>query len=200
MASLGHNGLRQSWLPETCSCYHQACKLVWSHAQLRQELFQEYLENLEVHFVKCEISFEWLMVASPCYITRYLGPLPGVGGAARFLVVGTIDRQRGKTTTGSALDGAVLHSNTGLSSTQYEQIPITFGVWPFWLNPFFFLVNNILAGLWFNCISSFEITLFLLADLLFQHRALFQCYGLVKWLQIHYVNWSRVFFSNDLST
>ena len=30
------------------------------------------------------------------------------------------------------------HSNTGLSSTQYEQIPIIFGVWPFWLTPFFF--------------------------------------------------------------
>ena len=29
------------------------------------------------------------------------------------------------------------HSNTGLSSTQYEQIPIIFGVWPFWLIPFF---------------------------------------------------------------
>ena len=30
------------------------------------------------------------------------------------------------------------HSNAGLSSTQYEQIPIIFGVWPFWLTPFFF--------------------------------------------------------------
>ena len=29
-------------------------------------------------------------------------------------------------------------SNTGLSSTQYEQIPIIPGVWPFWLTPFFF--------------------------------------------------------------
>ena len=36
-------------------------------------------------------------------------------------------------------------------------------------------VNNILAGLWINCISSVEITLFLLADILLQHRALFQC-------------------------
>ena len=27
---------------------------------------------------------------------------------------------------------------TGLSSTQYEQIPIILGVWPFWLTPFFF--------------------------------------------------------------
>ena len=31
------------------------------------------------------------------------------------------------------------HSNTGLSSTQYEQIPIILGIWPFWLTPFFFL-------------------------------------------------------------
>ena len=30
------------------------------------------------------------------------------------------------------------HSNTGLSCTQYEQIPIIFGFWPFWLTPFFF--------------------------------------------------------------
>ena len=29
-------------------------------------------------------------------------------------------------------------SNTGLSSTQYEQISIILGVWPFWLTPFFF--------------------------------------------------------------
>ena len=29
-------------------------------------------------------------------------------------------------------------SNTVLSSTQYEQIPIILGVWPFWLTPFFF--------------------------------------------------------------
>ena len=47
-------------------------------------------------------------------------------------------RHRGKTTTGSARDGAILHSNTGLSNTQYEQIPIIFGVWPFWLTHFFF--------------------------------------------------------------
>ena len=29
-------------------------------------------------------------------------------------------------------------SNTGLSSTQCEQIPIILGVWPFWLTPFSF--------------------------------------------------------------
>ena len=40
---------------------------------------------------------------------------------------------------------------------------------------FLFSVNNNLAGLWLNWISSVEITLFLLADILLQHRALFQC-------------------------
>ena len=69
------------------------------------------------------------------------------------------------------------HSNTGLSSTQCEQILVILGVWPFWLTPFFFSVNNILAGLWLNCISSVKITLFLLADILLQHTALFECKG-----------------------
>ena len=43
-----------------------------------------------------------------------------------------------------------------------------------------FSVNNILAGLWLNCISSVEIALFLLADISLQYRALFHCKGLVK--------------------
>ena len=38
-----------------------------------------------------------------------------------------------------------------------------------------FPVNNILAGLWLNCICSVEITLFVLANILLQYRALFQC-------------------------
>ena len=67
------------------------------------------------------------------------------------------------------------HSNTGLSSTQYEQIPIIHGVWPFWLTPFFFRSITFWRAYGLNCISSVEITLFLLADILLQHRALFQC-------------------------
>ena len=38
-----------------------------------------------------------------------------------------------------------------------------------------FSVNNILAGLWLNGNSPIEITLLLLADMLLQLRALFQC-------------------------
>ena len=69
-------------------------------------------------------------------------------------------------------------SNTGLSSTQYEQIPIIFKLTrglAILADSHLFLVSNILAGLWLNCISSVEITLFLLADMLLQHRSLFQC-------------------------
>ena len=63
--------------------------------------------------------------------------IQGVGGAVRFLVVGTIGQ--GERPPVSSGWSSVWHrSNTGLSSTQYEQIPIILGVWPFWLTPFFF--------------------------------------------------------------
>ena len=85
-------------------------------------------------------------------------------------------RPRGKTTTGSALDGAVFDITQILAylvhNMSRSQLYLGFGHFG-WLP--FFLVNNILAGLWLNCISSVEITLFLLADILLQHRDLFQC-------------------------
>ena len=46
------------------------------------------------------------------------------------------------------------HSNTGLSSTQYEQIPIILGVRPFWLTPFFFrsiTFWRVMVKLYFLC-------------------------------------------------
>ena len=137
-------------------------------------------------------------------------------------------RPRGKTTTGSALDGAVFDIARILAYLVHimsrSQLYLGFGHFALaafmkiighighfqWLGPndwweisqiwidikpigqmsdepwkFFgytaladsilFSVNNILAGLWLNCISSVEITLFPLADILLQHRALFQC-------------------------
>ena len=45
-------------------------------------------------------------------------------------------------------------SNTGLSSTQYEQIPIILGVWPFWLTPCFFrsiTFGGFMVKLYFLC-------------------------------------------------
>ena len=70
------------------------------------------------------------------------------------------------------------HTNMAWSSVWHRsnmsrsQLYLGFGHFG-WIPSFF--GNNILAGLWWNCISSVEITLFLLADILLQHRALFQC-------------------------
>ena len=99
----------------------------------------------------------------------------GVGGAVRFLVVGTNGKDvrppRGQ-----------LWMEQYLISLQYW--PILYTIWAdpnyIWglailADSLLFSVNNILTGLWLNCISSVEIDLFLLADILLQHRALFQC-------------------------
>ena len=69
-----------------------------------------------------------------------IGPLRVGGGCGCEVSCGGHRRLRGKTTTGSTLDGAVFDITQILaySSTQYEQIPIILGVWPFWLTPFFF--------------------------------------------------------------
>ena len=99
----------------------------------------------------------------------------GVDGAVRFLVVGTIGQEerppRGQLWIEQCL-------------TLLKYWPIKFTIWAdpnyTWglailSDSLLFSVNNILAGLWLNYISSVEITLFLLADILLQHRALFQC-------------------------
>ena len=87
-----------------------------------------------------------------------------------------LDHLRGKTTMGSALDGAVIDNAQILAylvhNMSRSQLYLGFGHFGW---PPSFSVNVILVGFWLNCISSVEITLFLLADLLLQHRTLFQC-------------------------
>ena len=98
------------------------------------------------------------------------------GGWGCEVSCGGHHRPIGKTTTGSALDGAVFDIAQILAYLVHNmsRSQIYFGFGHFgWLPSF--SGNNILAGLWLNCISSVEITLFLLADILLQHWALFQC-------------------------
>ena len=78
------------------------------------------------------------------------------GGWGCEVSCGGHHRLRGKTTTGdsSGWIGVWHRSNTGLSSTQYEQIPIILGVWPFWLTPFFFrsiTFRGLMGKLFFLC-------------------------------------------------
>ena len=109
------------------------------------------------------------------YLTLYVG----LGGAVRFIVVGTIGQEE-RPPQGQ------LWMEQCLTSLKYW--PIWYTIWAdpnyTWglailADSLLFSVNSILAGLWVNCISSVEITLFLLADILLQHRALFQCKGLL---------------------
>ena len=89
----------------------------------------------------------------------------GVGGAVRFLVVGTIDKEE----------------RPPRGQLWMEQYLISLKYWPIWYTVWadpnyiwglailadshFFLVNNLMVGLWLNCISSDEVTLFILADI-----------------------------------
>ena len=98
------------------------------------------------------------------------------GGWGCEVSCGGHHQQRGKTTTGSALDGAVLDLTQILAhlvhNMSISQLYLGFGHFGW---PPSFSINNILASLWLNCISSVDITLFLLADISLQHRSLFQC-------------------------
>ena len=100
----------------------------------------------------------------------------GVGGAVRFLVVGTIGKEERP-------PWGQLWMEQCLTSLKYW--PILYTIWadPNHTWGLAILADSLLfrsttfwrAYLWLNCISSVEITLFLLADILLQHRALFQC-------------------------
>ena len=80
------------------------------------------------------------------------------GGWGCGVPCGGHHQQRGKTTMGSALDGAVLDFTQILAylvhNMNRSQLYLGFGHFR-WLP--FFSVSNILAGLWLNCISSVEI-------------------------------------------
>ena len=115
------------------------------------------------------------VIAAPQIIGLISFCTVGVGGAVRFLVVGTIGQ-------GERPPRGQLWMEQCLTSLKYW--PIQYTIWAdpnyTWglailADSLLFSVNNILAGLWINYISSVEITLFLLADILLQHRALFQC-------------------------
>ena len=68
------------------------------------------------------------------------------------------------------------HSNTGVAYLVHNMSRSNY-IWGLTILSvsLLFSANNILAGLWLNCVSSVEITLFLLANILLQLRALFQC-------------------------
>ena len=93
------------------------------------------------------------------------------GGWGCEISCGGHHRLRGKTT----LDGAVFDIAQILAYLVHNmsRSQLYLGLAILADSLLFFSANSILVGLWLNCISSVEITLFLLADILLQHRALF---------------------------
>ena len=106
----------------------------WVHA-LRQDF------NSPFH---CHLNVEQWLNLPKCHNIDFLKLVSldnGYGcGWGCEVSCGGQHRLRGKTTPqGQLWWRSIWHrSNTGLSSTQYEQIPIILGVWTFWLTPFFF--------------------------------------------------------------
>ena len=109
--------------------------IIWTNAGilLIGPLGTNFSRNLNIFIKKkCIWKYLWQMAA----ILSHLNV--GVGGAVRFLVVSTIGQEERPPRGQLWMEQCLTSSNTGLSSTQYEQIPIILGVWPFWLTPFFF--------------------------------------------------------------
>ena len=128
-----------------------------------------------------------------CHFCRCLGSLLGWVGLWGFLWAPSAKRKDHHGVS-SGWSSTGFHSNTCLSGT-YEQIPIIFGVRLFWRTPFFFrsiTFWRFMVKLYFICWNySLSSGCHIIAA-----QGLVSWKDLVKWLQIHYVNWSRVFFSN----
>ena len=73
-----------------------------------------------------------------CFFLTLLHARNGMVGLWGFLWWAPSARRKDHHGVSSGWSSVWHRSNTGLSSTQYEQIPIILGVWPFWLTPFFF--------------------------------------------------------------
>ena len=67
-------------------------------------------------------------------------------------------------------------SNTGQSSTQYEQIPIILGIWPFWLTPFFLAATKQLYKWYFPSVCPSVCHTFLTMFPSSYHHEIFRSY------------------------
>ena len=93
------------------------------------------IDNLQIQlqiYISCEIVLGWMSQD----LTDYW--LLGWVGLWGFLWWAPSAKGKDHHGVSSGWSSVWHRSNTGLSSTQYEQIPIILGIWPFWLTPFFF--------------------------------------------------------------
>ena len=136
-----------SWpLPKQVLIYHHSIVLLKYVNYLIM-----YIMAIDPHTlpskIMCGMSFEnWVWSVFYCFHYSVLSVILLWGGWGCEVSCGGHHRPRGKTTAkrkdhhgvSSGWSSVWHRSNSGLSSTQYEQIPIILGVWPFWLTPFVF--------------------------------------------------------------
>ena len=93
----------------------------------------------------------------------------------KYVVLGTISKEERQPRGRLWMDEAVFDFTQVLAylvhNMNRSQLYLRYGHFGY----IFFSVNSILVGLWSNCFPSVEIIFFLLADMLLQYWALFQC-------------------------
>ena len=121
-------GPRRTSHPPVCEyCFNGAFTLTvisWCDGAARLMLEMGYKEINRIVYTKCNMVWycgaSWWPAVRIVSCTHFIGPPHWHHGVS------------------SGWSSVWHRSNTGLSSTQYEQIPIILGIWPFWLTPFFF--------------------------------------------------------------
>ena len=133
MVSLGHNELTHwvweiEWLPWFCRWNFETNFLVWK--------LLYFDSNLTVPLAVITTSGNGLVpIRQQTIIWTNDGGWVGLWG---FLWWAPSAKGKDHHGVSSGWSSVWHRSNTGLSSTQYEQILIILGFWPFWLTPFFF--------------------------------------------------------------
>ena len=87
-----------------------------------------------IDWLICSVADALLSITTD-HLQLYNWPGVGLWG---FLWQATSAKRKDHHGVSSGWNSVWHRSNTGLSNTQYELIPIILGVWPFWLTPFFF--------------------------------------------------------------
>ena len=124
----------------------------------------EAIQYIPWNILTALLKFDFAYIDSSYrFIKRFIYILPWQcwGGWGCEVSCGGHHRLRGKTTTGSALDGAVFDIAQILACLVHNmsrsQLYLGLAILA---DSLLFAVNNILTGLWLNCITSVEITLF----------------------------------------
>ena len=144
---------------------------IYKHWIMLRVIWKASASNIE-----CRVFKGLTVLMLLCYVTIICGNVTW-GGWGCEVSCGGHHRPRGKTTTGSALDGAVFDIAQMLAylvhNMSRSQLYLGFGHFV-WLPSFFGQSHfgGLMVKLYFLC---WHYSLFFLADILLQHRALFQC-------------------------